>query len=75
MGISSGSGLDQLGDYSAIVMVVFVVIVLWTMAWKGIALWRAGVNRQKIWYILLFFLSTAGVLEILYLAFFQKEKK
>jgi methionyl-tRNA synthetase len=44
------------------------------MVWKGIALWRAGRNGNLGWYIVLFVINTAGILEIIYIFVFGKRK-
>jgi len=49
------------------------IVVVWSLAWKGIALWRAAQNGHLGWFIALFILNTAGILPIIYiLAFSQK---
>ena len=50
-------------------------LIIWTVIWKGIALWKSGRNNQLTWFIFLLVLNTAGILPILYLAFFQQESK
>jgi len=52
-----------------------ILLVLWALVWKGYALWRAAKNNQKIWYVILLFVNLVGILEIIYLFFFQKEGK
>jgi hypothetical protein len=52
-----------------------VLLVIWTLFWKGWALWRAARNEQKIWFAALLILNLLGILEITYLLFFQKEDK
>ncbi|HUS60305.1 MAG TPA: DUF5652 family protein [Nevskiaceae bacterium] len=52
-----------------------LVILVWSLAWKGWALWRGSKNDQKYWFIALLVLNTLGLLEIAYLVFFQKEGK
>ena len=52
-----------------------ILLVLWALAWKGYALWRAAKNDQKIWYVVLLVVNLLGILEIIYLFFFQKEGK
>lgn len=54
---------------------LFVLFVVWPIPWKGVALWRSARHRQGGWFITLFFLNTAAILEILYLAFFQRRTK
>ena len=41
---------------------------------KAFALWYAARNNQKAWFIVLLFVQTAGILDIVYLAFFRKDK-
>ena len=49
---------------------VWVLIVIWTLVWKGIALWRAARAGQLGWFVALLFVHTVGLLEIVYLLFF-----
>src|SRR3989344_1475810 len=51
---------------------LFVMLAVWSLIWKGLALWRAGRNNQMYWFIALLIINTAGILEIIYIAFFQK---
>lgn len=51
------------------------VLVLWSVIWKAFALYRAGANQSKPWFIVLFFVNTVGILEILYLFVFSKRTK
>lgn len=52
---------------------LFVIVMLWTLVWKGIALWRAAKNGQVIWFVAFLLIHTAGVLEIVYLIWFRKD--
>ena len=47
-------------------------VVLWTLVWKGIALWKAARHNQKWWFIPLLVINTLGLLEILYIFVFSK---
>jgi len=47
--------------------VVFAILVLWSLVWKGLALWRAAKRGEKIWFIVFLIVNTAGILEIIYL--------
>ncbi len=49
-------------------------LIIWSLFWKGYALWRAARNSQKGWFVILLFLNTVGIFEILYLALFQRNK-
>lgn len=50
-------------------------VALWDLVWRGLGLWRSAKQKQKYWFIAILILSTAGILPIIYLAFFQKEKR
>ncbi|MCH7952155.1 hypothetical protein IH980_05445 [Patescibacteria group bacterium] len=47
---------------------------LWTIPWKGIALWIAARREDKRWFIALLIFQTAGILEIIYIFFIAKHK-
>lgn len=54
--------------------IILFVIFIWSIFWKGVALWHAAQNREKIWFAVLLVANTAGILEILYLFIFSKKK-
>ena len=58
-GISSGA------------LTFLVVVAIWELVWKAIALWKCGRNNHLIWFIFILILNTAGILPIVYLLFFQ----
>ncbi len=43
--------MDQLEQLYSDPRIIF--LLLWTLAWKGYALWRAAKNDQKYWYVVL----------------------
>ncbi len=47
---------------------------IWSLVWKGLALWRAAKKNQKNWFVAILVLNTVGVLEIVYLFYFAKER-
>ncbi len=48
-------------------------LVVWSLVWKGWALWRAAKNDSVPWFIALLILNTAGILDILYIFVFGKK--
>lgn len=54
---------------------LIVLILLWTLPWKGVALWKSARNGQKIWFVVLFLVNTLAILEILYLKFWQRKEE
>jgi len=53
---------------------ILLLIALWTLPWKGFALWRAAHNNQKGWFIAILILNTLAILEITYIFYFNKKK-
>jgi hypothetical protein len=54
---------------------LLLLIVAWTLPWKGVALWKASRNSQKKWFIAILILNTLALLEIIYIFFFEKKKE
>lgn len=52
---------------------IMLLIVLWTIPWKGIALWKAARLSHKWWFVVLLVLNTVGILEIIYIFFVAKK--
>jgi len=48
-------------------------LMIWSMVWDGIALWKAARNGSKPWFIVILLLNTVGILEILYIFVFGKK--
>jgi len=49
---------------------LFALLVLWSLVWKAIALWKAARNNHVWWFIALMVVNTIGVLDILYIYIF-----
>jgi len=45
-------------------------LLAWTLAWKGLALWRAARAGQSAWFVVLLLINTLGLLEIVFLRFY-----
>jgi len=59
----------------AIFWLVISLAVVWEMAWKGVALWRAGRNGNLVWFIVMFIFNTLGILPIIYIFAFSRKKE
>ncbi len=53
---------------------LFWLALIWAVIWKGFALWHSARNLQKKWFIALLLINTLGVLEIVYLFMFRKDR-
>lgn len=49
-----------------------LALALWSLPWKGVALWKAAHNDDKKWFIALLIVNTLGLLEIAYIFYFGK---
>ncbi len=59
---------------SPALIAILVCLSIWSLAWKGVALWKAAHNNSKPWFVVLLIVNTAGILEILYIFLFSKKK-
>jgi len=50
-----------------------LALSIWALIWKGLALWKTANEKRKPWFIAILILNTLGILEIIYLALFQKK--
>jgi len=51
---------------------LLILLMLWTLPWKAVALWKAARRGEKIWFIVLLVVNTLAILEILYIFIFSK---
>ncbi len=76
VGQNIGAAVAGHASFNPIVIGVLVAVVaIWTLSWKGVALWYAARNHQKRWFIALLILNTIGILEIVYLLWFRRDKQ
>lgn len=46
-----------------------LLVIVWSLFWKGFALWFAAKRNEKWWFIAFLVLNTIGILEIVYIFF------
>jgi len=56
-------------------MGAFSLLVIWTLVWKGLALWHAARRQERWWFLALLIINTMGILEIVYLFLVAKISK
>lgn len=54
---------------------LLVILVVWDLIWKMVAMYRAAQDDSKLWYVILAFLNTIGILPIIYLTKIHKAEK
>lgn len=52
---------------------LLTAVIVWSLVWKGLALWKSAHRDSKIWFIVFLVVNTLGILEILYLYIFSKK--
>ncbi len=65
-------GLLALGYYTTIVL---IVLTIWCLYWKIRGLWNSARDNNKLWFALIFFFNTAGILPIIYIYYVRKHRK
>ena len=55
-------------------LTLFLIFAIWTLFWKGLALWKSAGEKDKIWFILLLVINTLGILDIIYIFVLSKRE-
>lgn len=51
---------------------VYVLFLIWSLIWKGIALWQSARKKHLVWFMILLVVNTLGILEILYIFYLNR---
>ena len=54
---------------------ILIAIILWTLPWKAVALWKSARNTDRVWFAVLLVINTLAILDIIYILFFSKKEK
>lgn len=52
-----------------------LLLLVWSLIWRGVALWKSARNNQRNWFVAFLVLNTFGILEIIYIFYFDKNKR
>ena len=74
-GMDYNSLFNAQSYFSQLNPALLTIILLWSLYWKGMALWKAACLNDKVWFIVMLVVNLVGVLEILYLYVFSKKKE
>jgi len=66
--------LETISQELGIHVGILIIILLWTIVWKLIAMWKAAKKKSIVWFIALALLNTIGILPILYIYVFSEIK-
>lgn len=73
--LSYVGGGSSLASFGAGWSLGFLLILVWSIFWKGLALWATARKGEKIWFLVFLVVNTIGILEIIYLFVVTKEGK
>jgi len=54
---------------------LLALLIIWSLAWKGCALWKAARNGSKVWFVFLLLVNSIGLLDIIYIYLIKEKKK
>jgi len=63
---------SSLGISNNFAIAIIFIITIWSLAWKGFALWKSAMKKNKVWFVILLIVNTIGILEILYIYVFSE---
>ncbi|MDD3098206.1 MAG: DUF5652 family protein [Candidatus Pacebacteria bacterium] len=66
--------IEEIAEFLIMNPWFILLIIAWSLPWKGVALWKAAKNDHKWWFIPLLIVNTVGVLEMIYIFVFSKKK-
>ena len=61
------------GWFAGVGGLILLLLIVWSLIWKGLALWKAARTGSKVWFVVFLIVNTIGILEILYLYVFSKK--
>jgi len=67
---------QSVGQIPPALQLLLLVLQIWTIFWKGVALWRSARGDQKYWFVALIALlplNDLGIIELVYLFKFAKK--
>ena len=66
--------LSDLSSLTNIPPALLAVVLVWSLFWKGLALWKAAKRDSKGWFVAILIINTIGIFEILYIFLFSEIK-
>jgi len=66
--------ISALLGISPLIFLLINAILIWSLVWKLLALWKSARKGSVIWFVALAIFNTIGILPILYIFIFSKMK-
>jgi len=67
-------GIDALMSVIGVTSLI-VILIIWSLAWKGAGMWKAAHRGSKVWFVLLLLVNSIGILDIIYIYLVDTKKK
>jgi len=64
---------QQISSMAPWLLSVIIIIVIWEVIWKLIALWKSARNNHLAWFICIGIFNTIGILPIIYILIYRKK--
>jgi len=56
-------------------LIIIIIAIIWTLPWKGFALWKSARKGNSGWFIFFLLINTLAIFEILYIFIFSERKE
>lgn len=63
------------GSFLGFALIILIALIIWSLIWKGIALYKSARSGHKVWFIVFLIINTLGILEIIYIFLINRNKK
>ena len=61
-------------EQARLFIIFLMILALWSLPWKGYALWKSARLGDKWWFIALLLVNSLAILEILYIFIWSRKK-
>jgi hypothetical protein len=65
---------NQFPTWLVILIPVLILIAIWDGVWKVVGMWKSARHNQLAWFVCLALFNTMGILPIVYVVFFQRDR-
>lgn len=67
--------VQNISDLIKMLMPLIIILAIWEVVWKLIAMWKAGRNNHLAWFICIALINTVGILPIVYILINRKNSE
>jgi len=68
-------GLEHVQLISLLQNPLVFILLIWDIVWKSIGMWKSARHNQLFWFIAIVIFNTVGILPIVYILYYQKNKR